>query len=80
MPLGVWLPTFRNDRAVFFFDGLTLDDEGTKFLQNVGTIHSVTKGHTLSSITVKTSSLATSFVVLRLYIKAEDTQRDMLLM
>ena len=79
MPLGVWLPTFRNDRAVFF-DGLILDDEGTKFLQNVGTIHSVTKGHTLSSITVKTSSLATSFVVLRLYIKAEDTQRDMLLM
>jgi len=70
VPLGVWLPTFRKDRAVFFFDGLTLGDEGTKFLRYAGTIHSVTRGHTLSSITVKASSLARSFMI------AEDTQRD----
>ena len=72
MQLGVWLPTFRNDRAVFF-DGLTLDDEGTRLLQNVGTIHSMTQGHTLSSVTVTASSLARSFMILRLYVKAEDT-------
>ena len=78
MSMGVWLPTFRNDLAVFFFDDSTLDDEGTKFLRNVGTIHSVTQGHTLSSITASASSLARSFMILRLYIKAEDTQLDKL--
>jgi hypothetical protein len=76
VPLGVWLPTFRNDRAVFFFESLILDKEGSKFLRNVGTIHSMTQGNTLCSITVRTSSLARSFMILRLYITAEDTQSD----
>ena len=75
VPLGVWLPTFRNERAVFF-DGLTRHYEGNKFLRKAGTIHSMTQGHTLSSITVRTSGLSRNFMIWRLYIKAEDTQRD----